>query len=92
MDLSISNITHINITLSIYFFEQLLNKQDNPFRLPRDVRPSHYNIYPIPILDDGNFTTLGHVDIILDCNRDTTRIKLNRVNIKIDESSIQVHT
>ena len=79
------------VFLFLFIQLNLLNRQEeNPFRLPGDIRPVHYNISLIPILDGDNFTTLGQIEITLDCIRDTTQIKLNSVDIEVDEGSILV--
>ena len=59
-------------------------------RLPRTVVPRFYDVTLLPILEEGNFTTSGRVDILIDCLESTNNITLHAVDIAIDFSSISV--
>ena len=60
------------------------------FRLPLDIIPSLYVLRMTPILEPGNFTTLGSVQITVNCLQNTGNITLNAADLSIDEESIQV--
>lgn len=58
-------------------------------RLPRTVLPLHYHIRLLPILERGNFTTIGHVSIDVECKDETDRIILHSLDLSIDHKSVQ---
>lgn len=60
------------------------------YRLPLDFIPSLYVLRMTPILEPGNFTTLGSVQITVNCLQNTGNITLNAADLSIDEESIQV--
>lgn len=59
-------------------------------RLPKNVLPVSYDIQLLPIIEEGNFTTPGFVEIVVDCIETTSAISMNSADISIDESSIMV--
>lgn len=59
-------------------------------RLPQTILPISYNIQLLPIIEEGNFTTLGFVEIVMDCVEATSSITMNIANITVDQSSIIV--
>lgn len=59
-------------------------------RLPKNVLPVSYEIQLLPIIEEGNFTTPGFVEIVVDCIETTSAISMNSADISIDESSIMI--
>ena len=59
-------------------------------RLPRSVLPRHYNLRLLPILEKGNFSIIGHVDIDVEVMEDTGKITLHINDIVVDQSSLKV--
>ena len=59
-------------------------------RLPRSVLPRHYNLRLLPILEKGNFSIIGHVDIDVEVTEDTGKIILHINDIVVDQSSLKV--
>jgi hypothetical protein len=68
----------------------LSNKVNEDLRLPSDVLPSNYTIRLLPFIEEGNFTTDGHIDIFVDCVRDTNNISMNAADITFKNLSITV--
>ncbi|EFX67144.1 hypothetical protein DAPPUDRAFT_203795 [Daphnia pulex] len=68
----------------------LSNKVNEDLRLPGDVLPSDYTIRLLPFIEEGNFTTDGHIDIFVDCVRDTNSISMNAADITFKKLSIAV--
>ena len=67
------------------------NKVNEDLRLPGDVLPSVYTIQLLPFIEEGgNFTTNGHIDIFVDCVRDTNNISMNAADITFKKLSITV--
>ncbi len=66
------------------------NKVNEDLRLPGDVLPSVYSVRLLPFIEEGNFTTDGHVDIFVDCVRDTNNISMNAADITFKKLSITV--
>ncbi len=65
--------------------ERASQRQDGDLRLPRDVIPISYDITLIPILEVGNFTTHGTVDIRVKCETNNTQqIVLHSANLTIE--------
>lgn len=69
---------------------QKAGKVGEDLRLPTDVLPSLYNIQLLPFIEEGNFTTNGHVDIFIDCVRATRNISFHAAEITFDHDSIKV--
>lgn len=65
-------------------------EEDDPFRLPGDLLPIDYLIQLTPIIEPGNFTTIGFVAIQVECISDTNFIVLNAADLEIDLGSIIV--
>lgn len=65
-------------------------RQGEEMRLPRDLLPSTYKIRLLPFIEEGNFTTHGYIEIVIDCKIATSNILLNAAELDIDTSSIQV--
>ena len=59
-------------------------------RLPRNIRPVHYDIRLLPWMEEGNFTTNGFIQILLECVETTNKIVLHSTDIEIDRTSVQV--
>ncbi|XP_032798708.2 aminopeptidase N [Daphnia magna] len=59
-------------------------------RLPRDVLPSSYTIRLLPFIEEGNFTTDGYIEILIDCKTATSNISMNAAELDIMQESIQV--
>ncbi len=64
---------------------------DEIYRLPDDLLPSVYTLRLLPFLEEGNFTTDGHVTIFVDCVSDTKNIVLNSIDIDIHGTTITVN-
>nr|XP_012230688.1 PREDICTED: aminopeptidase N-like [Linepithema humile] len=60
--------------------------QENPYRLPKHVVPTHYNIKLIPHIVEGNFTFNGETSIDIEVHKMTNSIALHTVLLTIDES------
>ena len=63
---------------------------EGEMRLPHSLQPQSYNIQLLPIIEEGNFTTNGNIEILVDCAQNTNDIILNSADITIDKSSIKV--
>ncbi|XP_046650885.1 aminopeptidase N-like [Daphnia pulicaria] len=62
------------------------------WRLPRWVLPRHYKLRLLPFIEEGNFTTAGQVDILLECMEPTQMIVLHIADIRIvQDEGLQVH-
>ena len=59
---------------------------DNPYRLPRTVIPTHYEIRLEPNLDD--FTFAGRVDIDVDVPHPVDQVVLNSAEIEFDQVTV----
>ncbi|KAI9561562.1 hypothetical protein GHT06_012521 [Daphnia sinensis] len=70
--------------------KMMSNKVNEDLRLPGDVLPSIYSIRLLPFIEEGNFTTDGHIDIFVDCIRDTNSISMNAADITFKSLSITV--
>ena len=64
---------------------------DEIYRLPGDLLPSVYTLRLLPFLEEGNFTTDGHVTIFVACVSDTKNIVLNSIDIDIHRTTITVN-
>jgi hypothetical protein len=53
------------------------------WRLPRWVLPRHYKLRLLPFIEEGNFTTEGQVEILLECMEPTKMIVLHIADIRI---------
>ena len=60
------------------------------WRLPRWVLPRNYKLRLLPYLEEGNFTTDGQVDILLECMEETKLIVLHIAEITIVKDGLQV--
>ncbi len=62
------------------------------WRLPRWVLPRHYKLRLLPFIEDGNFTTAGQVEILLECMEPTKMIVLHIADIRIvKDEGLQVN-
>lgn len=62
------------------------------WRLPRWVLPRHYKLRLLPFIEEGNFTTAGQVDILLECMEPTQMIVLHIADIRIvQDEGLQVN-
>lgn len=59
---------------------------DNPYRLPRNVVPTHYDLELSPDLE--SFTFDGRVTVAVEVREPTTSIVLNSAEIEIDKATI----
>ena len=80
----------------LFIFSQNFNTvsmtDEGNMRLPKSVLPSSYDIKLFPIIEEGNFTTMGYIEILVDCFEITSNISMNSADIDIDQSSISVRT
>lgn len=60
------------------------------WRLPRWLLPRHYKLRLLPFLQDGNFTTEGQVEILLECMEPTQLIVLHMAEMSIVPEGLQV--
>ena len=65
-------------------------RQGEDMRLPRDVLPSSYIIQLLPLFEEGNFTTQGCIEILVECKNATKNISMNAADLKINSTSIIV--
>lgn len=70
--------------------EMMSNKVNEDIRLPGDITPSAYTIKLLPFIEEGNFTTDGEIEILINCVRDTNNITLNAADITIKQLSVAV--
>lgn len=75
---------------AIQNLNKLVKAQDVQMRLPTDVVPIRYAIRLLPIIEEGNFTTHGHIDIFVNCVKSTDMIMLNAADLTIHNTSIKV--
>ncbi|MDO8522895.1 MAG: M1 family metallopeptidase [bacterium] len=61
-------------------------KRKNPYLLPEDIEPVHYNISLAPDLE--KFTFLGFETVTIDILKPTKKITLHAVDIKIKDASL----
>lgn len=66
------------------------NKVNEDLRLPGDVLPSTYSIRLLPFIEEGNFTTDGHIEIFVNCIQNTNSISMNAAEITFKHLSITV--
>lgn len=59
-------------------------------RLPRDVLPTSYTICLLPFIEEGNFTTDGFIEMLVDCKVATSNVSMNAAELNITVKSIQV--
>lgn len=72
-------------------FQKVQNRSHREdLRLPRHLIPTVLTIRLLPLFEEGNFTSHGHIDVFLDCVEDTSNITLNARHITVDQSSITV--
>ena len=60
------------------------------WRLPEWVLPRQYKLRLLPFLEEGNFTTDGQVEILLECMEETQLIVLHMAEITIVKDGLQV--
>ena len=71
--------------------DHLHHNHPTDVRLPRDVLPLHYTVRLLPFFGDGsNFTTNGHVRIVVECASNTSKIILHSADSVIDHKSVKV--
>lgn len=86
-----SHSAHIHSKrLKNHISRRISNKVNEDLLLPGDILPSIYALRIIPIIEEGNFTTFGQVDIIVECVKATSQIVMNSIDITIHEPSITV--
>lgn len=66
------------------------NVNQNTIRLPRTVKPHHYDIELLPNIEEGNFSIIGKISIDVECMKKTDRIILHSADIAIDALSVIV--
>ncbi len=69
---------------------KMMSKVGEDLRLPTNVLPNIYHIQLLPFIEEGNFTTDGSIEIIVDCITTTRNISMNSFDIKFDLNSITV--
>jgi puromycin-sensitive aminopeptidase len=62
---------------------------DNPYRLPRNVVPSRYDLHLEPDLDNATF--VGTVAIAVDITEATDSIVLNAIELDVKSATVAVH-
>lgn len=67
------------------------NAKSEGFRLPGDLEPTLYTLLLTPVLEPGNFTTIGQVIITMTCKTDTNAIVLNAADLLIDFTSVEAN-
>lgn len=65
-------------------------KAGEELRLPRDVLPRLYDISLLPLLVEGNFTTEGSVNVLIDCVKTTNKVTLHVADITVDFATVKV--
>ncbi len=65
-------------------------RQGEDMRLPTDVLPTSYTIRLLPFIEVGNFTTDGHIEILVECKRNTSSISMNAADLTIDNKTVSV--
>lgn len=71
----------------------LKDEDEETYRLPLSVQPTHYDLEIRPILDgtgDEQFTAPGKVTIRVTCNETTNSITLHSKEIEIEHDQITV--
>lgn len=69
------------------------SKQGEEMRLPGDIIPITYNVQVFPyveLIESGNYTTDGYVEIVVECVRNTRNISINSADLKIKTETIAV--
>jgi len=61
------------------------------WRLPRSLLPRQYKVRLLPFLVEGNFTTHGRVEILLECMQATDLVVIHMADIVIVKDSLQVY-
>ncbi|XP_046648039.1 aminopeptidase N-like [Daphnia pulicaria] len=59
-------------------------------RLPKNLRPLHYDIRLLPWMDESNFTINGFIHILIECVENTNKIVLHSTDIEIDRVSVKI--
>ncbi len=59
------------------------------WRLPQHMRPVSYTVRLLPFIEEGNFLTLGAVEIYVDCLQDAGNVTLHSA-VNLNESSVAV--
>lgn len=70
-----------------------INKQGEEMRLPGDIIPISYNVRMLPyveLIESGNYTTDGYVEIVFQCLRSTVNISINSAGLVIHKGTISV--
>lgn len=68
-------------------------KMGEDMRLPGDISPSYYLVQLFPfveLIESGNYTTDGYVEITFTCLKETRNISFNAAELDIDQSSLRV--
>lgn len=69
------------------------SKQGEDMRLPGDIIPIEYNIRMFPfveLIETGNYTTDGYVEILIQCVRTTRNISINSAELVFKKLTISV--
>ena len=61
------------------------------WRLPRALLPRQYKVRLLPFLNEGNFSTHGRVEILLECMQETDFVVIHMVDIVIVKDTLQVN-
>ena len=66
-------------------------KQGEDMRLPGNIIPISYNIRMFPfieLIESGNYTTDGYVEILIQCLKATSNISINSAELDIKNLTI----
>ena len=73
--------------------KQVETKQGEDMRLPGDIIPINYNVQMFPfveLIESGNYTTDGYVEILVQCLKATSNISINSADLDIKQLTISV--
>ena len=71
--------------------KQVETKQGEDMRLPGDIIPINYNVRMFPfveLIESGNYTTDGYVEILVQCLKATSNISINSAELYIEKETI----
>lgn len=78
----------LNESLSEIDGRQIQTRADEEYRLPTTLSPETYTVILAPYIEEGNFTFLGFVHIVINVVQETNTIALHAKNLNI--SNIEV--
>lgn len=84
----LSTVTLLTVTMAS---AKSIDDENNPgTRLPRDLIPHHYSIRLLPLIYSDDGLIKGSVRILVSCVRNTDRIILHALDLKIDRKSVKI--